>query len=290
MFLATRSCAAPAREAAGKFANIKKRKRGKNMNGNGRVAAITGGKQGIGRRTAEVLAGRGYRVAILDLQEASETVKAIEAAGGEAMSYRGDVAQEAVVEDFVQRVLATFGRADVLVNNAGISLISPAEDTDAAEFRKVIEINLVAPFLLAKAFGKKMLEAGSGSIVNVASVAGLVAVADRAAYNASKHGLIGLTRTLAAEWGGHGVRVNAVCPGWVKTEMDEADQAGGSYTDADITQRIPMGRFASPDDIARAIAFLADSEQSSFVNGITLSVDGGWAADGSWESLRLRKR
>ena len=135
-----------------------------------------------------------------------------------------------------------------------------------------------------------MLRAHSGSIVNVASVAGLLGVSDRAAYNASKHGLIGLTRTLAAEWGGRGVRVNAVCPGWVKTEMDVADQAGGSYTDEDIIHRVPMARFASPDDIARAIAFLANPRESGFVNGHALSVDGGWAADGSWESLRLRKR
>jgi len=115
-------------------------------------------------------------------------------------------------------------------------------------------------------------------------------VADRAAYNASKHGLIGLTRTLAVEWGGRGVRVNAVCPGWVKTEMDIADQAGGSYTDADIIGRIPMARFATPDDIAKAIAFLADPQESGFVNGHALAVDGGWTADGSWESLRLRHR
>jgi NAD(P)-dependent dehydrogenase (short-subunit alcohol dehydrogenase family) len=135
-----------------------------------------------------------------------------------------------------------------------------------------------------------MLDAGSGSIINVASVAGLLGISDRAAYNASKHGLIGLTRTLAAEWGGRGVRVNAVCPGWVKTEMDVADQAGGSYTDADIIGRIPMARFARPDDIARAIAFLADEEESGFINGHALAVDGGWSADGSWESLRLRKR
>jgi NAD(P)-dependent dehydrogenase (short-subunit alcohol dehydrogenase family) len=115
-------------------------------------------------------------------------------------------------------------------------------------------------------------------------------VADRAAYNASKHGLIGLTRTLAAEWGGRGVRVNAVCPGWVKTEMDVVSQSGGYYTDADITGRVPMGRFATPDDVASAILFLADGERSAFVNGTALTVDGGWTADGGWESLRLRHR
>ena len=116
-------------------------------------------------------------------------------------------------------------------------------------------------------------------------------VADRAAYNAHKHGrLMGLTRTLAAEWGGRGVRVNAVCPGWVKTEMDDADQAAGRYVDADIVERTPMGRFASPDDVAAAIAFLADPEQSGFVNGAALPVDGGWTADLSWTALRLGKR
>jgi len=176
------------------------------------------------------------------------------------------------------------------VNNAGISLISPAETTSVQDYRRVLEVNLVAPFLLAKVFGAKMLEAGRGSIVNVASVAGLLGIADRVAYNASKHGLIGLTRTLAAEWGGRGVRVNAVCPGWVKTEMDSADQARGTYVDADITGRVPMGRFATPDDVARAIAFLADERESPFVNGHALSVDGGWAADGSWESLRFSHR
>ena len=135
-----------------------------------------------------------------------------------------------------------------------------------------------------------MLTRRKGAIVNVASIAGLVGIADRAAYNASKHGLIGLTRTLAAEWGGRGVRVNAVCPGWVKTEMDVSAQSSGLYTDADITDRIPMGRFASPIDIAEAILFLADDKASGFVNGHTLVVDGGWTADGSWESLRLRHR
>jgi len=255
-----------------------------------RVAVVSGGAQGIGRRTAELLAERGHRLAIVDLQEATATVSAIEARGGKAFAFVGDITREDVVEALSREVLERYGRVDVLVNNAGISLIRAAEETTAEEYRRVMEVNLVAPFLLVRAFGRTMLEARSGAIVNVASIAGLVAVADRAAYNASKHGLVGLTRTLAAEWGGRGVRVNAVCPGWVKTEMDATDQAGGSYTDADITQRVPMGRFARPDDVARAIAFLADERESGFVNGAALTVDGGWSSDGSWESVRLRKR
>jgi len=260
------------------------------MSAGRRIAVVTGGAQGIGRRTAEVLAERGYAIAIIDLRVPTATIQAVETAGGEIYGFAGDITSEEKVAEFTQQVFDRFGRVDVLVNNAGISHIAPAEETSFVDYRRVLEVNLVAPFLLCRIFGAKMLEAGSGSIVNVASVAGLLAVADRAAYNTSKHGLVGLTRTLAAEWGGRGVRVNAVCPGWVKTEMDVADQAGGSYTDADITGRIPMGRFATPDDVARAIAFLADPVESAFVNGHCLSVDGGWASDGTWESLRLRKR
>jgi NAD(P)-dependent dehydrogenase (short-subunit alcohol dehydrogenase family) len=255
-----------------------------------RVAVVTGAAQGIGRRVAEVLAERHYRVALADLRTADTTVHSIESKGGEAIFHAGDITDEAVVEGLVRKVYDTWGRTDVLTNNAGISFIAPAESTSGTDYRRVLEVNLVAPFLLAKAFGTKMLAAGRGCIINVASVAGLVGIGDRAAYNASKHGLIGLTRTLAAEWGGRGVRVNAVCPGWVKTEMDAADQAGGSYTDADITARVPMGRFATPDDIASAILFLADEKASGFINVHSLAVDGGWIADGSWESLRLSHR
>ena len=260
------------------------------MGSSGRVAVVTGGAQGIGRRVAELLAERGYQLAIIDLHLPVDTLRVIQANGGKALGFAASITDEQAVEEFAREVFARFGTADVLVNNAGVSLIVPAEKTSVSDYRRVLEVNLVAAFLLARIFGEKMLEAGRGSIINVASVAGLVGIADRAAYNASKHGLIGLTRTLAAEWGGRGVRVNAVCPGWVKTEMDVADQAGGSYSDADITGRVPMARFASPEDIARAIAFLADDGESGFINGQALAVDGGWTADGSWESLRLRKR
>lgn len=254
------------------------------------VAVVTGAAQGIGRRVAEVLADQGYAVVLSDLRMPGETLGALRERGVEAMAVLGDVSSEQYAAELSEQVLAEFGRVDVLVNNAGISLLTPAEQTTAEQWRRVLEVNLTGPFLLCRAFGAAMLAAGAGSIVNIASIAGLQGVSDRAAYNASKHGLIGLTRTLAAEWGGRGVRVNAVCPGWVKTEMDEADQASGGYTDADIAGRVPMGRFASPGDIAAAVAFLADPAASGFVNGAALPVDGGWTADASWESLRLRKR
>jgi NAD(P)-dependent dehydrogenase (short-subunit alcohol dehydrogenase family) len=254
------------------------------------VAVVTGAAQGIGRRVAEVLAERGYALALADLREPAETLDAVGERGAAAFALVGDVSSELYAEELTDRVLGSYGRVDVLVNNAGISLLAPAEQTTAEQWRRVLEVNLTGPFLLSRSLGAAMLAAGGGSIVNIASIAGLQGVSDRAAYNASKHGLIGLTRTLAAEWGGRGVRVNAVCPGWVRTEMDEADQASGGYSDADITGRVPMGRFAAPDDIAAAVAFLADPAVSGFVNGAALPVDGGWTADASWTSLRLRKR
>jgi NAD(P)-dependent dehydrogenase (short-subunit alcohol dehydrogenase family) len=244
-----------------------------------RVAVVTGAAQGIGRRVAEVLAAEGYALALLDRQPVTAD-----------LAWTGDVSSEADVTAFAAAVDERFGRVDVLVNNAGIAFITPLEDMSLDDWRQVIEVNLTGPFLLCREFGRRMLAAGAGSIVNIASVAGLRGVADRAAYNASKHGLIGLTRTLAAEWGGRGVRVNAVCPGWVKTEMDVASQAEGAYGDADITDHVPLGRFAAPDDIAQAVAFLADPAKSAFINGTALSVDGGWHADGSWQSLRLSTR
>jgi NAD(P)-dependent dehydrogenase (short-subunit alcohol dehydrogenase family) len=253
------------------------------------VAIITGAAQGIGRAVAETFAAEGYALVLSDLREPSETLAAL-GTEAEVVSVAGDVSDEAYVERLAATVRDTFGRADVLVNNAGISSIVPAEALEPSVWRRVLDVNLTGPFLLSQAFGRMMIAAGSGSIVNVASIAGLRGVSDRAAYNASKHGLIGLTRTLAAEWGGRGVRVNAVCPGWVKTEMDVADQAGGGYTDTDIVEQVPAARFASPADIAAAVAFLADPAKSGFVNGTALPVDGGWIADASWTSLRLRKR
>ena len=249
-----------------------------------KTAVITGAAQGIGKQTATLLNELGWALALIDLQSVdTQQYKNV-------IALTGDITDEKFVIAAAAETMKKFNRVDALVNNAGISNISPALDTTTENYRQVLEVNLVAPFILAKAFGQIMLEAGSGAIVNVASVAGLQGVADRTAYNASKHGLIGLTRTLAVEWGGRGVRVNAVCPGWVKTEMDHKDQAGGTYTDQDITDHVPMGRFARPHDIAEAIAWLCDDTKSGFVNGVALPVDGGWTSDGSWQSLRLKQR
>ena len=225
------------------------------------LAVVTGAAQGIGRSVAEAFAADGYDLALLDLREPVETLVPLRARGAEALAISCDVSADDAVATAADRVRERFGRVDVLVNNAGVSLIAPAEETTPEQWRRVLEVNLTGPFLLCRAFGRMMLEAGAGSIVNVASIAGL-----------------------------GGVRVSAVCPGWVKTEMDVADQAAGGYVDSDITGQVPMGRFAAPGDVAAAVVFLADPVRSAFVNGVALPVDGGWTADASWTSLRLSKR
>ncbi len=255
-----------------------------------KTIVVTGAAQGVGLATATLLAQRHCRVILLDLQPLDRQLEGLRATGAQVEGLSGDVSSEPFMRHLAERIARDYGAADGLVNNAGISLIAPAEETTAAQWQRVMNINLFAPFLLCRYLGAQMLARGQGSIVNVASVAGLAGVSHRSAYNSSKHGLIGLTRTLAAEWGGRGVRVNAVCPGWIKTEMDVADQGSGAYTDADIVNRVPMARFAKGADVAEAIAFLVDGERSGFINGVSLPVDGGWTADASWDSLRMRTR
>lgn len=255
-----------------------------------KTVLITGAAQGLGFTTAALLAQRHYRVVLVDIQSLQRQVADLRHHGGEAHGISGDISAEAFVDQLAETIGREYGALDGLVNNAGISLIVPAEQTSAAQWQRVMAINLLGPFLLSRNLGAQMLSRGRGSIVNVASIAGLAAVSHRSAYNASKHGLVGLTQTLAAEWGGRGVRVNAVCPGWIKTEMDAADQGGGAYSDQDIVERVPLARFARPEDVAEAIAFLLDAQRSGFINGISLPVDGGWMADASWNSLRLRTR
>ena len=255
-----------------------------------KTIVVTGAAQGVGLATASLLAQRDYRVILLDVQPLDDHVDRLRRAGAQVAGLSGDISSEPFVQQVAQRIALEYGAADGLVNNAGISLIAPAEETTAAQWQRVMSINLFGPFLLCRYLGAQMLERRQGSIVNVASVAGLAGVSHRSAYNSSKHGLIGLTKTLAAEWGGRGVRVNAVCPGWIKTEMDAADQGSGAYSDADIINRVPMARFAKAADVAESIAFLVDGDRSGFINGVSLPVDGGWIADASWDALRLRTR
>jgi NAD(P)-dependent dehydrogenase (short-subunit alcohol dehydrogenase family) len=244
----------------------------------GRVVAVTGASSGIGAALAEGLAAAGARLVLAARR--ADRLRALaarfEEAGGEALAVPCDVAAEPDVERLLAAALERFGRVDGLVNNAGITRVVPAEHEDVDTFRGVIDVNLIGLFLCAKHFGRAMLEQGGGSMVNVASVLGLVGAGQipQAGYAASKGGVVNLTRELAAQWARRGVRVNCLAPAWFETEM-----TGEMFSDPRsvdwIKKRTPMGRAGRAEELVGPAIFLL-SDASSYVTGETLAVDGGW--------------
>lgn len=245
-----------------------------------RSVIVTGAGSGIGRATALAFAQVGARVLVADLNAASaeETVAAVRAEGGEAVAVVGDLSDPAVVEQVVATALDAFGAVDVLVNNAGImDRMSAAHETEDAEWERVIRINLTAPFLLTRAVLPHMLEAGRGAIVNTASEASFRGSAAGAAYTASKHGIAGLTKSLAVMYRDKGIRANAIAPGGTVTniQVNVAEGAMGPRTLGAYMGNV--GTPAEAETQAAAILFLA-SDAARNVNGVVLPVDGGWSA------------
>jgi NAD(P)-dependent dehydrogenase (short-subunit alcohol dehydrogenase family) len=238
------------------------------------VAIVTGASRGIGERFVRVLRAAGAEViaagrdAVALESLAAETGAAIEV---------GDVRDDAHLERLVEVALTRYGRLDIAVPNAGIAEVVPFEEQDPALLRDTIDINLVAVMRLAQLAGRPMLAAGRGSIVNVASILGLVAPGDTAmaGYTAAKAGVIGVTRDLAAEWGRRGVRVNALCPGYFPTDMTEGLEHPGAIKR--IERRTLLGRVPRLAELDGALLFLA-SDASSYMTGQTLVIDGGWTA------------
>ncbi len=238
---------------------------------------VTGGGSGIGQQVGLLAAQEGARVAIgdRDLANAERTAEMIRAAGGEATALALDVADPRSVTDFVAAADAALGGLDVLVNSAGVREIQPVLDLSFEEWNRVLQINLSGTFLPSQAFARRLVAAGrGGSIVNLASTLGLMAAPSRAAYVASKHGVVGLTKQMAMEFGPQGIRVNAVAPGVVRTPLTER-----YFQDPEMAETIrgihAVGRWAEPAEIATAILFLAD-RQNGFITGSILPVDGGW--------------
>ena len=240
----------------------------------GRVALVTGASGGLGAHFAGVLAGAGARVAVAARRlDACEAVcDGIRAAGGDAVVIELDVADAAAARDAVSAVVARCGRLDVLVNNAGIAATRPALDLAEAEWDAVLDTNLKGAFLMAQAAARAMTGAGGGSIVNVASILGLRVAGGVAAYAASKAGLLQLTRALALEWARHGVRVNALCPGYIETDINRdffRSEAGAA-----MLKRVPQRRLGQPGDLDGALLLLC-SEASRYMTGAEIAVDGG---------------
>lgn len=243
----------------------------------GRVAAVTGGGSGLGAAICAGLAQAGAKVAAIDVDEgnAESVAASIVAAGGEATALACDVTDKAAVEEAARRVHSWGGRADVLVNSAGTAFRSPAEDFPEEEYDRVLALNLKGTYLPCQSFGRLMLDQGSGSIVNVASIGGFVAYPHASAYLASKGGVVQLTRGLALEWIGK-VRVNAIAPTLFETPLTQSGARRSTVTSDFIGNRfLREGRLGKPPEIVGAAVFLA-ADASSLVTGHTLPVDDGY--------------
>ncbi len=243
-----------------------------------KVAIVTGGSFGIGRATAIAFAKRGAKVTIADWMEDNETLNLIKAAGGEAIFIKCDVSKDSDVKAMVEKTVNTFGRLDYAFNNAGIEGTSAIthECTDEI-WEKTIGINLKGVWLCMKYEIQQMLKQGKGAIVNTASIAGLVGFQGLPAYVASKHGVIGLTKTAALEYAKLGIRVNAVCPGVIKTPMVDRLTGKNKETEKQFENMEPVGRMGEPEEVAEAAIWLC-SDAASFVTGDAMAVDGGWIA------------
>ena len=246
----------------------------------GKVALITGAGSGIGRASALAFAREGAKVAVADIvvEGGEETVRMVKEAGGEAFFIKVDVANAADVEAMVNTVVDTYGRIDCAYNNAGIEgRLASTDEYPEDMFDKVIDINLTGVWLCMKYELPHMLKQGGGAIVNTASGAGLIGVSGMSAYVASKHGVIGLTKTAALEYAKSGIRVNAVCPGLIQTPMVERITAEQPQLGEALVAAEPVGRTGKPEEIAESVVWLS-SDAASFVTGHSMSVDGGFVA------------
>lgn len=237
----------------------------------GKTVLVTGAASGIGAAMAVAFNEKGSRVALLDLDE--EQARKFADTLHKPFVHKCDVSDETSVNKAVGAVVAEFGTIDILINCAGIVDLAPAEELSLAAWKRTIDINLTGSFLVAQSVGKTMIENGSGKIINIASQAGTVAIPDHVAYCASKFAIIGMTKTMALEWGQHGITVNSISPTVVLTELGKKAWEGPKG-DA-LKKQIPTGRFAEPREIAAAAIFLA-SDATNMINGADVIIDGGF--------------
>lgn len=235
------------------------------------------GLRGIGRAIADRLAGEGARV-VVNSRSAEAAATAAGEIGGGALGIAGDVGTEEGCRALVEGALEACGRIDILVNNAGTSVVHKAEEFPLAEWRRILDLNLTGAFLCAQLAGRRMLERGSGAIVNIGSVAAFTSTPGRVAYCASKAGLVMMTKVMAAEWAPT-VRVNAILPGFIETDLVAELEAGGRLDFGALRRRTPFGRLGRTEEVAAAAAWLV-SDEASYVTGDLLAVDGGWLSYG----------
>lgn len=245
----------------------------------GDTAIVTGSSKGIGKGIAEHYAAQGANVVVNSRtgEEAREVAESIEADGGTAIAVEADVTDEDAMTALVETTVDEFGQLDIMVNNAGITTLGPAEEFDVDEWRRIIEVNLVGTFIGCQAAGRQMIDQeDDGAILNISSLMSSRGLQLRSPYCTSKAGVNNLTRTLAVEWAEQGVHVNALAPGFIWTEITDQTQDSGGYTDDDIRNRTPLDRFGTIEEMAECAEFL--TARNNFVTGEVLYADGGWKA------------
>jgi NAD(P)-dependent dehydrogenase (short-subunit alcohol dehydrogenase family) len=244
----------------------------------GKTALVTGSAQGLGQVIALGLAQFGAELILADITYPDKTAMEVEAAGAKCLALQTDISDEVQVEDLAASALSASGKVDILINNAGISQLSytPTERLPVQEWDRIMNINLRGTFLCCQKIGKQMIDGGGGSIINIATTAGITGVARAPAYCASKAGVILLTKSLALEWARYHIRVNAIAPHYLETELTRGLRESAKVYDALIRQ-IPLRRFGKTSELVGAVIFLC-SEASSYVTGAVVPVDGGYLA------------
>lgn len=243
-----------------------------------KMALVTGAGRGIGRAIALAYAREGADVAINDLaasaKDAEGVVQEIKALGRRSVFVPADMSIKAEIDGMVAKVIKEFGRIDILVNNAGFTLVGPSIDFDEKRWRYTMDVILNGVFFASQAAAKDMVKRRSGRIVNLGSIAGLGGFPERAAYASAKAGVMEMTKSLGCEWAHYGINVNAIAPSWVKTDIVAGLIAKGVYKEEALTNRVPQGRLATPEDVAAVAVFLA-SDEASYINAQSIVVDGG---------------
>jgi 3-oxoacyl-[acyl-carrier protein] reductase len=245
-----------------------------------KVALVTGASRGIGEAIAMSFAREGADIALncsKSIKEAEKVAQEIKALGRRTTVIQADVADKAAADEMVKKVIAEFGRIDIMVNNAGMSVVGASAELEEERWRRGIDVMLTGVFFCSQAAGKEMIKQRNGKIINIASVNGIGAFPERACYGSAKAGVMQLTRTLGCEWAKYNINVNAIAPGYIKTYLVEDLIEKGKLDEEELSTRTPIGRLGECDEIADATVFLA-SEESRYIVGQTIVIDGGWSA------------
>lgn len=252
-----------------------------------KVALITGGGRGLGRAIALAFAKEGADIVIseIDMPAAERVSGEVKTLGRHSLAIKADVTNKMEIEEVVKAILniKELGKIDILVNNAGVAMVRPSEELEEADWDKGLNIDLKGVFLYSQVVGKEMSRQKRGNIINIASIYGLFGVPARASYCSAKAGVISLTKVLACEWARYNINVNAIAPGFIRTDMVKDLIKRGIFDEKAVAGRTPAGRLGEPEEIANAAVFLA-SDESSYITGHTLVIDGGWSVYGYLQS------